>query len=334
MIESVTFRNFKVLRDTTLPLGPLTLIVGPNGSGKSTAIEGILAVAARVQCSSEDVRPAVPAGEPVSEVKVTLRWTTPDSVAVCSAVWNPRAQRRESQGRSIAGTEARDEVFQQLSRIRAYAFEASRLGAAAMLTPGIELQRDGTGLAAVLDRLRDEAPQRFEALNAELGRWLPEFDHITFETPSDGHRAIVLRTRQAQYPIRARNLSAGTLIALGLLTLAYIPHPPPVICLEEPDHGVHPRLLRDVRDALYRLAYPESCGEARAPVQVIATTHSPYLVDLFRDHLEEIVIANKVGTEATFERLSDRPDVEEIIGECALGDAWYSGILGGVPSER
>ena len=38
MIESVQFRNFKALRNTTLPLGRFTLIVGPNGSGKSTAL--------------------------------------------------------------------------------------------------------------------------------------------------------------------------------------------------------------------------------------------------------------------------------------------------------
>lgn len=40
-IESVSFKNFKVLRDTTLPLSRMTLLIGPNGSGKSTAFEGL-----------------------------------------------------------------------------------------------------------------------------------------------------------------------------------------------------------------------------------------------------------------------------------------------------
>jgi predicted ATPase len=69
-------------------------------------------------------------------------------------------------------------------------------------------------------------------------------------------------------------------LALAMLTLAYLPTPPSLIALEEPDHGIHPRLLRDLRDALYRLSYPESCGESRPPVQVIVTSHSPYLLDL------------------------------------------------------
>jgi predicted ATPase len=105
------------------------------------------------------------------------------------------------------------------------------------------------------------------------------------------------------------------------------------VCLEEADRGVHPRLLREVRDALYRLSYPQDFGETRAPVQVITTTHSPYLLDLFKEQPEEVVLANKHGRSATFERLSERKDLRELLGESNLGDLWYSGILGGTPDE-
>ncbi len=120
---------------------------------------------------------------------------------------------------------------------------------------------------------------------------------------------------------------------MTILTLAYLPDPPPILCLEEPDHGMHPRLLRDVRDAIYRLCYPENFGEKREPVQVIATTHSPYMLDLFRDHPEEIVICQKTEDNVIFQRLSDLPELDEILRDTHLGDAWYSGILGGVPAE-
>jgi hypothetical protein len=71
----------------------------------------------------------------------------------------------------------------------------------------------------------------------------------------------------------------------------------------------------------------------RAPVQVITTTHSPYFLDQFREHPEEVVLASKHGSEATFERLSDRTDILDLMKETHLGDLWYSGILGGVPGE-
>jgi predicted ATPase len=96
---------------------------------------------------------------------------------------------------------------------------------------------------------------------------------------------------------------------------------------------MHPRSLRELRDTLYRLSYPRDEGLERAPVQVITTTHSPYLLDQFREHPEEVILASKQGRAATFERLSDRADIMELMKEAHLGDLWYSGILGGVPGE-
>jgi predicted ATPase len=221
-----------------------------------------------------------------------------------------------------------------LRGLRQFSLDAVQIASPVTLQPNMELQPSGAGLSGVLDRLRDQFPERFEALNEEFGRWLPEFDHIGFDTPSPGQRSLLLRTREGGHLIPAADLSQGTLIALAILTLAYLPKPPTMVCLEEPDRGLHPRLLREVRDAMYRLAYPEKFGEQREPVQVIATTHSPYLLDLFRDHPEEIVIAEKHGLDATFQWLSDRPDFQEIIGESHLGEVWYSGVLGGVPASQ
>lgn len=339
MIESVHFKNFKVLRDATLPLQRLTLIVGPNGSGKSTAIQGLLAIANRYLPVSRELWPVGAPETPGGETQVTAQLGERDGFAVVrwrasragTARWAEPTRRTNLQADLLA-TRTRD-ALRRLESTRAYFFQSKPMAAPAELEPEVELAEDGRNLAVVLDRIRDEAPERFEALNAELGRWLPEFDRVLFETPSPGHRSFALRTRAEQRPVQARNLSDGTLLALAMLCLAYTPDPPPVVCFEEPDHGLHPRLMRDVRDALHRLAYPENFGETREPVQVIATTHSPILLDLFRDHPEEVVIANKVGTEATFQRLSDIPNFEEILGECSLGDAWYTGILGGVPTE-
>jgi len=219
-----------------------------------------------------------------------------------------------------------------LARARFFSLDAIAIAAPVNLVPHMELAHHGANLAGVLDGLRDKNPERFEALNNQLGRWIPEFDRILFETTYNSQRGIVLRTREGQHAIKANDLSHGTLIALALLTIAYLPEPPSIICLEEPDRGLHPRLLRDVRDALYRLAYPKDSGENREPVQVIATTHNPYLLDLFREHPDEIVIAEKQGLESKFSRLSDRTDLEEILGDAPLSEVWYSGVLGGVPA--
>jgi len=328
MIECIEFKNFKVLRDTTLPLGRFTLIVGPNGSGKSTALEALWLM------GRSDFDHVATRGVD-DDVTVRLDWTrTEDGLQPCTkGTWSSTQkkgtrQHLNSDGASFGGP--KDDLNRFLDDARIFALNPDRIAQPVQLQPKIALGADGFGLAGVLDRLRDNHPERFEELNRELSRWLPEFNRVLFDVPQTGQRTISLRTIWG-HSIPASDLSHGSLLALAILTLAYIPDPPPLVAFEDPDRGLHPRLLRDVQEALYRLAYPESYGENRPPVQVIATTHSPYFLDLFKDCPEEIVIAQKRNGDAVFERLSDHPHIDEILADAPLGEVWYSGILGGVP---
>lgn len=320
MFESIQFENFKALRDTKLPLSRFTLIVGPNGSGKTSALNALLAL--KNGRPLGDSRSAGASGQ--APVSITATWKeSPNALPVDAQLSLGDIQ--------LTGRGDMRPVQLALASARYYMLDASAIAAPVELQANIEMASNGAGLAGVLDRLRDQHPERFDAFNEQLGHWIPEFDRVLFDTPGTGLRAVALRTRKGGHAIKARDLSQGTLIAMALLTIAYLPEPPALVCLEEPDHGLHPRLLREVRDALYRLAHPEGSNEKRQPVQVIATTHNPYFLDLFREHPEEIVIAEKVGLEAKFSRLSDRDDLEEILGDAPLSEVWYSGVLGGVP---
>ena len=336
MIEYIRFKNYKVLRDTTLPLGRFTLIVGPNGSGKSTALQGIDA-AYRASWDYDRLifKGAADSGREAILIEVAWREDKLLIVVRCECTANGKVRWHVSMndGRSLPQDHA-ERIRRWLAGLRILALDAEVIARGVPIQPDPQLSNDGGNLAAVLDHLRDHEPARFQQINDELGKWIPEFDEIAFDTPSEGRRSVKLRTREEHHEIPAQDLSQGTLLALAILTATHRSDLPPIMCFEEPDRGLHPRLLRDIRDALYRLAYPESCGEDREAVQVIATTHSPYMLDLFRDHPEEIVIANKVGNEARFERLSDRDDIDDILKDAHLGDVWYSGILGGVPAEQ
>lgn len=352
MIKSIQFKNFKVLRDATLPLGRFTLIVGPNGSGKSTALQAIQVVAKH--STGIPPFPAVVTADLRSRkgttVQVILYLDSSQEGVSISANWTSLSESLKKsknisessdfvlgynkEGKIRFPEEELRDLREKLAQIQIFSFDASSIASPVQLQPNVSLDQQGGSLAGVLDRLRDQAPERFEALNKELRQWFPEFDKILFDTPDTGKRSFLLRTCGGHYGIPATDLSQGTLLALAILTLGYLPNPPPLVGLEEPDRGIHPRLLRQIQDALYRLSYPENFGEKREPVQVIATTHSPYFLDLYKDHPEEIIIAQKTSAGARFERLSDRPDIEEILEDAPLGEVWFSGVLGGVPAEQ
>jgi predicted ATPase len=331
MIKSIHFQNFKALRDATLPLGPFTLIVGANGSGKTTAMKAFEFILGGSARNVGDVISAELSQERAASVAVHVTWIEDGKEHITGALLDRTSsyvQPKDDDPSFYAGA-----LFDFLAGFRTFSFDAEAIATAVETSPHPILGSDGSNLASVLDALRDSHPEKFEELNRELHRWMPEFDRILFETPTVGKKTFLVRTKVGHHRYRPSDLSQGVLFALAFLTLAYLPIPPPIVCFEEPDRGIHPRLLIDIRDAMYRLAFPEDYGEARKPVQVIATTHSPYLLDLYKEHPEQIVIAHKDENGGHFERLSERPHINELLEGAPLGDIWFSGILGGVPAN-
>src|SRR5262245_8109824 len=75
MIESVQFKNFKVLRDADLPLGRFTLIVGPNGSGKSTVLQALKVAGEPAHYNYHQIVTAGLNGASAPMVEITINWS-------------------------------------------------------------------------------------------------------------------------------------------------------------------------------------------------------------------------------------------------------------------
>lgn len=335
MIAAVHFKNFKALRSAAVRLGPFNLFIGPNGSGKTSLIQALLrlrTLSALPVTHRHDLAGQTPEGPqiefhftpPFQAVRVTLGCNSDELVCNLLVVDHPPG---------IAGEGQWAELRTWLQGIRAYLFDHYAMAAPAKRSDGAELASNGGNLAAVLAMRREKTPAAWATLEADFCRILPEFAGLDFRDAGDGRVELGARLTGAGELIAADSLSQGTLYLLATLALAHGPVPPSVVCLEEADRGVHPRMLREVRDALYRLSHPKDAGLDRPPAQVITTTHSPYLLDLYKDHPEEVVLAHKHGQEASFTRLSEREDLRDLLKEAHLGDLWYSGVLGGVPGE-
>ena len=328
MIASIAFRDFKALRNTQVALAPFNVIIGPNGSGKTSLIEAVLRLRTLSQlpvaANGRSQRPGFPEIEftfapPHEVVRVRMGCISED---VCDTL---RLEPAEAPGWP--------ELRRELARVRAYMLDHHVMPNPANRADGHELKADGRNLAAVLANLRARAPDSFSGLTGELLRITSEFESLELVEHPDNTVEFGLRLRENGL-VPGDELSQGALYLLGILALTFDPDPPCILCIEEIDRGIHPRSLREIRDALYRLSYPKSFGLERSAVQIITTSHSPYFIDLFRDHPEEVIISDKRGRTAEFSRLSDRSDLPELLREGSLGDMWYSGILGGVPEER
>ncbi len=332
MIASVAFRNFKALRNTSLNILPFNLVIGANGSGKTSLIQAMLRLRTLARLPLGQNEESLPGAAEISfrfnaphdGLEAVMSCVSDTSCDLLQVVPLPAGQ----------GTDDWSGLRERLLGIRAYLLDHYAMAVPVLRGESTELSGNGSNLAAVLAVRCEKTSADYALFQAEALRLFPEYDQFELVTGGDNLVRFRLRLTDTATWVDADGLSQGTLYTLALLALAYDPQPPDMVCIEEVDRGLHPRLLREVRDVLYRLSHPEASGLTRRPVQVIVTTHSPYLLDLYRDHPEEVVIAEKEGRVASFSRLADREDLGELLQEGSLGDLWFSGILGGVPENQ
>ena len=114
--------------------------------------------------------------------------------------------------------------------------------------------------------------------------------------------------------------SDGVLRFLCYLVIFMNPKPPPLICLEEPEIGLHPDAIRVLSKLI---------KEASQRTQLIITTHSDLLVSGLSDVPESIVVCDRDMDGTKMERLS-ADKYEEWLKKYSLGDLWLRGEFGGV----
>lgn len=178
------------------------------------------------------------------------------------------------------------------------------------------LEEDFSNLGLFLNRLR-RVPQAKRAILAGLHDLYDGF--TDFDISIEGGTVQVFFT-EGDFIIPATRLSDGTLRYLCLLAILCDPTPPPLICIEEPELGLHPDILPKIADLLI---------EAATRTQLIITTHSDILVDALTEQPETVLICEKHQGSTTMRRL-DRETLAHWLETYRLGQLWTRGELGGV----
>jgi len=342
LITEIEVKNFKTLRDVKIPLSPgITVMVGANNSGKSNAL-AVLKLLREAERQTPNMAMAALGGE-----ESILSRDAADVMRVSASVFLEgytlkrhltctRGQAMVSGGESPGDLAAmgdrqflgrlKGELAHLINAISVHDLSVAALRAPAIIQRGAVLGPDGRDVAAVLDNMAGEAPSLRDAIDETVRRAAHEVKRIvTRPGPQPGTKVLGIEERDGRV-YGAEDMSDGLLLFIGLAAAAQLKADTRgVLAIEEPERGIHPRRLRDLVDHLLLLT--------KSGMQVVLTTHSPTLLDEFRDSPDSVLIFDRdeQGTHVT--RLSDRPDWAKELKGAPLGELWYSGVLGGVPGR-
>lgn len=179
------------------------------------------------------------------------------------------------------------------------------------------LMPSGRNLAIMLNALQ-RFPEEWDGLNAAMSRFHPGFKEV--KTLVQGNTVqLFLRENGLGGLTPATRLSDGTLRYLALLTILLHPEPPRLVCIEEPELGLHPDLVDDLARLLVA---------ASDRTQIVVTTHSDHLVNALSAEPSSILVAER-GTEGTTLRRLDPEKLKSWLDTYRLGELWMSGHIGG-----
>lgn len=358
MLKRVSIQNFKSLKNVTLDLQKVNLLIGPNNSGKTNFLKALeYMVKDNTNQEEPEYERLVFGQKEGNEIKIEILYDTDDESFdkgfVCIVTSNASIQKSERRGRGYGSFLHfnPEKMKMTIGPMIIYKTDPNKLAQPGPVGIKAEVvNADASNLVSFLDLMLGKyRRQVFNRTEGDLSVCIPEFDEISLDDaiPTEevaklygdkSFKRIGLTNSKQGITYWADELSEGTLYFLALLCIINQPNPPKLLLLEEPEKGIHPRRIREVMNFIRRLV-------SEKDIQVIMTTHSPLLLDEFAESPESVFVFDKDEEGATIVRNLQRDVIEpanrknEEMGippvpyTEALGEYWTIGFLGGVPHE-
>jgi len=187
------------------------------------------------------------------------------------------------------------------------------------------LSREGENLSLVIQYLHTHHDGVFRKILDLLKKRVPGIFNVESKTTEEGRVLLKFQDGSFEDPFLARYVSDGTIKMLAYLTLLYDPNPHPLLCVEEPENQLYPKLLWELAEEFR--AYANRGG------QVFVSTHSPDFLNATK--VEEVfwLVKKKDGyTEVC--RASDDPQIVAYMKEGdQMGYLWEQGLFEGADPQ-
>lgn len=365
MIDKVVFENFKALREVSLDLERLTVLVGPNASGKTSVLEGLSYL---VRAGSEQRVKDMFRGGPSPGLLSTsgavgsmslmcsshLGWIRLGEHLTGDFSFPPHLGEKTGRRAHIEEFDLGDGGGEANFEARCegkFFVEGNALGPAVLLRldvkrlvapsyseePVPHMESDGEGLASVLAYMASNEPDDYQAILQALHGVIPSVEVMRFP------RAAVTRTvsemievdgktfthrvdreywgnsiefdMQGAPRIPVQLVSEGTLFVLGVLTALMGPSRPQVVLLDDIDRALHPKAQGDLVTLLRKLL------DQNSDMQIVATSHSPYLLDHLQPAEVRLTTLRDDGSVACG-RLDEHPEFDKWKESMTPGEFW------------
>jgi len=183
------------------------------------------------------------------------------------------------------------------------------------------LSREGENLAQVTEYIYKNHPKIFNKILKILSRRIPGISKVEPKITDEGR--VLLRFRDGQFndPFLARHVSDGTIKMFAYLILLHDPAPHPLLCVEEPENQLYPKLLEELAE--------EFRDYARRGGQVFVSTHSPDFLNAVE--LDEVFWLFKRDGYTEIKRARDDKQVHKYMeGGDKMGYLWKEGFFDNV----
>ncbi|MDR2470536.1 MAG: AAA family ATPase [Treponema sp.] len=182
-----------------------------------------------------------------------------------------------------------------------------------------QLNRNGDNIANVTQFLHDKHPDRYEKILDKMKQKIPGISSVESKQTEDGQILLRFSDDKFKNPFSARFVSDGTIKMFAYLVMLADPNPHKLLCIEEPENQLYPRLLGILAEEFREYAF--SGG------QVFISTHSPDFVNAVE--LDELFIIKKQNGYSTVDSVTKNKTVVSVYhqGDDKLGYLWQEDML-------
>ncbi len=178
------------------------------------------------------------------------------------------------------------------------------------------LYEDGRNLSAFIYGIKENHPQQYNLIVRTIQHIAPYFSDFYFKPDENGNLTLLWTSKHSSTIYNARDFSDGTIRFIALAVLFMQPNLPSTIIIDEPELGLHPSAINKLSGLIK--------SASKKNTKVIVATQSTDLISYFEP--EDIITVDNKDGESIFERLNAET-LAHWLDSYTIDDLWKRNII-------